>query len=165
MSVALVLLFTNVPHRLLTLILNVQLFYFILHTLGKKLGYLQTFSSSSTSSLPHKQIYESVVQCKSAVHGIKASQFNPPAKFYIPVFSLEKGCYFVGEVLFPRNFPTILMYFIIFCHTDRLVCAHAQNNRLVRQFFKQCNFKAMVKCYICAQTLYERIPPSYQSQK
>ena len=81
---------------------------------------------------------------KGAAHGIKASQFNPLAYLYFPVFSLEKGFFFVREVLFSRNFPTTLMYLIIIHHTDRLVCAHAQNDGLVRQFFLPCGLIAEI---------------------
>jgi len=76
-----------------------------------------------------------VVQCKGAGHGIKVSEFNPLAQIYISVFSLEKEFYFVGEVQFRWNFPTMLMYLIIFRHPDRLVCDQAQNDGLVRRFF------------------------------
>jgi len=122
--------------------LEVYLLYFMLHTLGKILGSLQTISSQSISSLSHRyKVYESVAQCKSVVHGIKATQFNDFAKLFISFFSLEKGFFFVGEVLLRRNFPTTLMYLIIFRHTDRLVCAHAQSDGLIRRFFFQCMFK------------------------
>jgi len=76
-----------------------------------------------------------VVQRKSVAHEIKVSQFNPYADLYIPIFCLEKGFYFVGEVLFRRNFPTTLMYLIIFRHTERLVCDHDQNDGLVPRIF------------------------------
>jgi len=137
MSVSLILLSTNVPLRLLNYPANtIILFYITVQTLGKKLGSLQTFSQQSRSSLPHKQIvYESVVQCKSAAHGIEVSQFNAHATFCIPVFSLEKGFYFVEEVLFCLIFPITLMHLIIFRHTGRLVCDHAQYDGLVQRFF------------------------------
>jgi len=46
----------------------------------------------------------------------------------------------VGEFLFRQNFPTSLMYLIVFRRPDRLVCDHTQNDGLVRRFFLQCRY-------------------------
>jgi len=80
------LLSTNVPLRLLNLKFKIQLLYFILQTLGKKLGALQTFTLQPRSSLSHNQkFYESVVQCKGAAHGFNVC-FSVQSSFKV-VFS------------------------------------------------------------------------------